>query len=259
MILSHDELAASLARHLSNDNRMVYENITAGPAGSVRPDVYTIEKSFKNPNPISYECKVSVADFRSDITKAKWKSYLDFSYGVVFAVPRGLIKKEDLPQHCGLMTLNGNCWHTVRRPVLNPKPIDSNLLLKLLIDGDRLQTSIKEELRPRPAPKWKDLSKLRKKFGRDIAEKVSFLDEYDHMKEELLSLKRQMCHALNIDEDKWSSDLDLKKAVEALSDGSCVTESFIEDLESLKVKINNGINKSIDRVKLKHQRVHSYD
>ena len=92
--LTHDELANSLAIHLMNENRMVWEDIPVGKVHSVRPDVLTIEKSYSSPNPISYEIKVSVSDFRSDVTKAKWKAYLDFSYGVIFAVPKGLIKKS---------------------------------------------------------------------------------------------------------------------------------------------------------------------
>ncbi|OUS29497.1 hypothetical protein A9Q98_06140 [Thalassotalea sp. 42_200_T64] len=94
MSLSHDKLANNLATHLMSDDRMVWEDIPVGKSGSVRPDVLTIQKSFASPNPISYEIKVSVSDFRSDVTSAKWKNYLDFSYGVIFAVPKGLIKNQ---------------------------------------------------------------------------------------------------------------------------------------------------------------------
>lgn len=107
MSLSHDELANNLATHLMSVDRMVWEDIPVGKSGSVRPDVLTIQKSFASPNPISYEIKVSVSDFRSDVTSAKWKNYLDFSYGVIFAVPKGLIKKSDIPNGCGLMQFNG--------------------------------------------------------------------------------------------------------------------------------------------------------
>lgn len=81
--LNHDDLAHNLAQHLQQEARMVWENIPAGCAGNVRPDVYTLQKSFSSPNPITYEVKVSLSDFRSDVTTAKWKAYLRFSYGVV--------------------------------------------------------------------------------------------------------------------------------------------------------------------------------
>ena len=57
-----------------------------------------------------------VSDFRSDITSGKWQKYLDFSTAVVFAVPKGLVSKDDIPKGCGLMTRGENGWVTLRKP-----------------------------------------------------------------------------------------------------------------------------------------------
>ncbi|NAX44849.1 MULTISPECIES: MmcB family DNA repair protein [unclassified Vibrio] len=213
--LTHDELASNLARHLLNESRMVWENIPAGRSGSVRPDVYTIEKSFANPNPISYEIKVSVSDFRSDVTSAKWKSYLDFSYGVVFAVPKGLITKNDIPNGCGLITFNGEFWNTVKRPTLNPAKLNDELLMKLLIAGNQRQTQ-PEVIECRKFDEFKKHDKLRKKFGKDIASKLSFIDDYPEMKSQLFEMRKSLSKLFNIDIDRWNFEREVAYHIENL-------------------------------------------
>ena len=140
MTWRHDDLLASLAAHLrGNPRRMVWCDMPMGPSGSQRPDVWTLNRSFADPRPMAYECKVSVSDFRADVTAGKWQGYLKFSMGVVFAMPKGLIDKADLPQRCGLMVLGDKGWKTLKAPTLWPVALPQDVLLKLLIDGlDRL-------------------------------------------------------------------------------------------------------------------------
>lgn len=213
--LSHNELASSLARHLIHDGRMVWEDIPAGRSGSVRPDVYTIEKSFANPNPIAYEVKVSRADFRSDVTKAKWKAYLDFSYGVVFAVPKGLVTKKDIPNGCGLITFNGQFWNTVKKPTLHPSKLDDELLLKLLIGGQRRQ-SAPEVIAPRPFDERQHHETLRKKFGQDIAQKLHFIERYPAMKEELTMMRNDLGKLFDEEIDGWSFEWAVRRHIDKL-------------------------------------------
>ena len=213
--LTHDQLANSLAIHLMNDQRMVWEDIPVGKVHSVRPDVLTIEKSYSSPNPISYEIKVSVSDFRSDVTKAKWKAYLDFSYGVIFAVPKGLIKKSDVPNGCGLITFNGQSWNTVKRPTLHPAKLNDELLLKLLISGEERQTQ-------KPVIKNRDFNQhvhhetLRQKFGRDFRSKIAFLDEYPEKKKELRKLKLELGKLFDVDVDRFCFERDIEYQIKQL-------------------------------------------
>ena len=94
----HDELARDLAQHLrEKSDRLVWTDMQLGPAGSPRPDVYSLPCSFTRFMPIAYECKISVADFRRDVTAGKWTSYMQFAAGVIFAAPAGLVGKDDLP------------------------------------------------------------------------------------------------------------------------------------------------------------------
>lgn len=244
--LSHDELANNLAVHLMNDNRMVWEDIPVGKVHSVRPDVLTIEKSYSSPNPISYEVKVNLSDFRSDITKAKWNSYLDFSYGVVFAVPKGLITKSDLPNGCGLMTFNGQSWNTVNKPTIHPTTLNDELLLKLLISGSQRETQ-------RPIIKNRDFNHyihhetLRKKFGKDFAEKISLLDTYPNKKKELKGLKKELASLFDLDVDRWGFEENVKYQIDKLkimADESKRKEKIANEL----IKLNDTLSSTIVRI-----------
>jgi len=242
---NHDDLAHNLAQYLQCESRMVWENIPAGCAGNVRPDVYTLQKSFSSPNPITYEVKVSLSDFRGDVTKAKWKAYLRFSYGVVFAVPKGLITKKDLPQGCGLITYNGaGIWHTVKKPTLHPCVIDSDVLLKLLMGGaDRMTQPV--YIQPREFDSWKHWDTLRKKFGKDIAEKISLIEEYPQMKKDLKSLKSELAEVLDLDIDKWCFVDEVKHRVKKLRIMANETErkkAIAKELEELKTSFDRNID-----------------
>lgn len=71
--LSHDELAADFATHLRGaSKRVTWEGMQLGPSGSPRPDVYTMEPTYTRLTFEAFECEVSVADFRSDVTTGKW-------------------------------------------------------------------------------------------------------------------------------------------------------------------------------------------
>ena len=164
---AHDELAGDLARHLSNEGRMVWTDMQLGPQGSPRPDVYRIDKSFVKPCPMAYECKISRSDFLADVTVGKWRSYLSYAYAVVFAVPDGLVKSSEVPDMCGLIVRKENAWRLAKRPTMNPHPIAEHALLKLLIDGVAREGPIQRK------KTWNDFgSAFSKKFGSEAARYV---------------------------------------------------------------------------------------
>lgn len=139
-----------------------------GPVGSSRPDVYSIAKSFTRFNPLSYEIKISVADFRRDVTAGKWQKYLEFSSAVIFAVPQGLIKKEDVPPGCGLLVRYESGWRAVKGPTLKHVPtLPRDSWMKLLIDGVERQG---EAVRIREASEYLAQQQIRKKYGDKIAD-----------------------------------------------------------------------------------------
>lgn len=181
----HDQLQEDLATHLRrNSDRIVWTNMQLGPSGSPRPDVYTVPKSYSAFKPLAYECKISVSDFRRDVTSGKWQNYLKFAAGVIFAVPAGLVKKEDIPAGCGLIVRHEEIWRTVKGPTL--RAIDTlphEAWMKLMIDGLNRQG---RDPKPRVLNTWSIEQAVRKKYGDTIGQALADLN----MAERLLTNER---------------------------------------------------------------------
>lgn len=167
--MTHDQLARSLADHLRADRRMVWCDLQLGPSGSPRPDVYAIYKSYTHPTPTAFEVKVSRSDFLADVTSGKWQSYLPFASGVSFACVDGLVKKAEVPDHCGLYVLGAKGWRAAKRPILRPVTIPQDALLKLLIDGVEREGPI---YRKRRYDESDVISRIRAKFGEIAARTI---------------------------------------------------------------------------------------
>lgn len=218
MIWGHDELANDLARHLrGTSDRVVWTDMQLGPSGSPRPDVYTIPKTYSRFTPLAYEIKVSVSDFRRDVTAGKWQSYLKFACAVTFAVPAGLIKKEDIPPGCGLIVRHDEIWRTVKAPTL--RKIDTlphDAWMKLFIDGMERQQKSHE---PRNASIFHAAEKLRKKHGKLIGDA---LYELGHAELKLMTEKAKIIKST---EDLMKVESDRVKFVR---------ERLQSDIEELK-------------------------
>lgn len=173
----HDQLANDLAEHLAkNTDRIIWTDMQLGPSGSPRPDVYSIPKSYSGFRPLAYECKVSVSDFRSDITKGKWQSYLRYASGVIFAVPKGLISKDDLPKGCGLIVRSASGWRMVKGPTLNSiaNDLPKDFWIKLVIDG--VDRSKRIQLKA-GVNEYRVQREISKKYGEDLAMALAKKDQ----------------------------------------------------------------------------------
>ena len=195
---SHDGLMLDLAEHLGRQNdRIIWTDMQLGPAGSPRPDVYTVPKSYSNFKPLAYECKVSVSDFRSDVTKGKWQSYLKYACGVIFAVPQGLITKDDVPKGCGLIVRSENGWRMVKGPTLIPikNDLPADYWIKLVIDGVNRSTSC---IRLEEFNKRRVYDRIEQRYGKELAillsqkdgieEKLKFRIEHIQQKYDVLDV-----------------------------------------------------------------------
>lgn len=169
----HDELAEDLVEHLAIPSRMIWTDMQMGPSGSRRPDVFTMQKSYSRPNPMTYEIKVSLSDFRSDVTSGKWQEYLKFSSGVYFCVPKGLITKNDIPPTTGLLVRSDKVWRAAKKPVLSPIQLPNNMMLKMLIDGVH---QVKENQRPQWARDRINLYKYKKVLGDDVMKAIQDIE-----------------------------------------------------------------------------------
>lgn len=170
----HDALAHDLAEHLrQNTARIVWEDMQLGPSGTARPDVYAIPCSFSKFCPVIYEIKVSVSDFRADVTAGKYTKYFAYASAVVFAVPEGMLKKSDIPEGCGLMVRKESGWNTLKGPTM--RSVDNlprDAWIKLVIDGIRRETE-RTRIMMRNAPVYVDERRLAQRHGDEISSLVS--------------------------------------------------------------------------------------
>lgn len=85
------------------------------PQGLLIFDGLAITKSYTKPCIVGYEIKVSRSDFLGD---AKWHLYLQYCNEFFFVVPKGLIRKEELPDGVGLIYYDPEAktvLHTVKK------------------------------------------------------------------------------------------------------------------------------------------------
>ncbi|WP_067070350.1 MmcB family DNA repair protein [Roseateles chitosanitabidus] len=185
MNLTHDQLATDLAEHLrGTSNRITWEDMQLGESGSPRPDVYTMEPTYTRLTFEAFECKVSVADFRRDVTAGKWQSYLAFANSVTFAAPTGLITKDMVPPTCGLILRGANGgWRYAKKPVSHQlTELPWKAWVKLLLDGVGRANGTN---RATFFNEWVARRKLSDKFGAEVAAMLSDLPQ----------LRRQLAEA----------------------------------------------------------------
>ncbi len=133
-IHTHAELVADLQRHLAEAGHVAARPIIVSerPLGSVWlqggyvpvPDVVAIKCSYTKPSVTIYEVKADKGDYAADVREDKWRRYWEHCNRFLFAVPAGLIGKDELPDGAGLITLSrkGN-WSVVKAP----RPHDGGL------------------------------------------------------------------------------------------------------------------------------------
>lgn len=180
--MTHDALAEDLAAHLAGYSTpmVVWTDMQLGPAGSARPDVYAIEKTYSALRARVFEVKVSRADFLSDVTSGKYLRYAAFAGSITFATPAGLISKDEVPKGCGLITRSPEgVWRYQRKPTLQPTPdLPRDAWLKLVIDGcgrEREAARVKACV-PRTTSEWCHQRRVRDRFGAELAAIVADRD-----------------------------------------------------------------------------------
>jgi hypothetical protein len=130
------ELARSIAQYLGTGWMTWVEQ----PLGSVqygnahRVDVFAMSKSYKFITRI-YEVKISRSDFQKDAFEGKYKNYLPFCNYFYFATPSGLVKKDEIPTGCGLITFGEKGWNAVKSPHHRDVKYDTEFMLALLMKG----------------------------------------------------------------------------------------------------------------------------
>jgi len=172
----HDALASDLAAHLRGYSKpmIAWENMQLGPSGSIRPDVFGIEKTYTALRAIAFEVKVSRADFLSDVTAGKYLGYFKVAGALSFAAPKGLLKRDEIPEGCGFIERGPESWRWVRRPTINRlEQLPWQVWLKLVIDGIERAHDPRSECRRQRTSEWEQSRRIEERLGKDFARMVA--------------------------------------------------------------------------------------
>jgi hypothetical protein len=141
----HHELASDLATAIrARGNHLVFEDCVFGSAWYSkvhpgRPDVLTIEKTYREPRVCVYEVKYNVTDIRNELKTGKWERYLEMCHRFFFALSPRLIDWVDkIPKEAGVLIRKQPGWYMVRYSKHRGEPNLSNMvLMSLLMTRDR--------------------------------------------------------------------------------------------------------------------------
>lgn len=219
--------------------------------GLLKFDGLAINKSWTNPKITIYEIKVSRGDFLQD---GKWHLYLQYCHEFYFVVPKGLIKKTEVPDNVGLMYYDPD-KKSIRKVKKAFYKADTEMSAELLmyiimnkLDSDRIPFYGNNRLQY--AKDYLTDKKDRRNVGycfgsemaKDIAQMQKELDLLKHSKEDL-DLLHDIKEVLKKHKivSWWRDDL-VEKLDEELS------RTYPKELDDLKVKLVNAI-KYIDETK----------
>lgn len=111
--------------------------------GTQRADVVTMTKSY-NMRIRIYEVKSTRADFLSDVGRGKYEGYFKFCHQLFFATPKGLVKKDEIPQGCGLITFTqGRGWHVAMGAPVRQCVLDVEFLMACLFRGQEYAQEVR--------------------------------------------------------------------------------------------------------------------
>lgn len=248
----HDELQHDLATHLKRgDEVLAWENIPLGQAGSVRPDVLSMRKSWTQPNFTAYEIKVSRSDFMSDMTSGKWQNYLEIAGAVVFSTPKGLVKRTEIPDGTGLLERSDKGWRYARKPVFQPTVPPQYILMKLLMKGLHTIPNENREW----FEDWGARKRLRAKFGELVGdviadtkaaqeklERLNMTDDVAREKASVDRVKNEICQVLGLEKwDQFAASRQIRNLRDGFSKSQRIAQT-LQLLESTRRQLQRGEN-----------------
>lgn len=192
-VWEHNELAQDLANIKQTNFLDVHlGSLYLNDHGVQRADVIAVKPSYSRFCVTIYEIKVSRSDFFSDIRSEKWKGYLKHCHRFYFAVPAGMVKKDEVPPEAGLIYRVENGWNTQRAPGVRNIQIPQETLLSLLFCRERPQFYEHKRERLWQVYDYSKREETYKMLGREVGEALRNLDEYKRKKVSYENLSKRI-------------------------------------------------------------------
>lgn len=193
--------------------------------GTQRADVIEIKPSYTRFCVTIYEVKVSRGDFLNDIRTEKYKGYLEHCHRFYFAVPAGMISKDEVPIGAGLIVRGERGWSTIKRAKVMDNKIPTETLLSLLFSKEREYFRDRKRYRVYEASSWSSKKKYYSALGKRVGEALRKYDEADSAKkhyESLINMVREdICEGLGVkyNPNAWDSpEWELAKLVREIKE-----------------------------------------
>ncbi|TCL74206.1 hypothetical protein EDC14_1004144 [Hydrogenispora ethanolica] len=178
----HNELAEDLGN-------VKQTNFLDIPLGSVtmefntqRADVLEVKPSYTRFCVSIYEVKISRADFQSDVRSGKWRGYLDHCHRFYFAVPAGMVEKQEVPPEAGLIVRGETGWSTLKAAKPRNIEIPYTTLLSLIFARQRINHSGLARERLYKLERYNQTKSFYKALGQRLGDALRNKDEYEMAK-----------------------------------------------------------------------------
>lgn len=169
-------LEEDLARTLQSDSCMVWTQLPLGSVMWNSPgivDVCAIPRSFARKSVRIYEVKVSRDDYLSDVAMGKYQRYLKHCTQLYFAMPKGLVKKGEIPPECGLISRSEKGWRVRKSAPYREIEWDINFLLKLLMKGYEDHLARERMLKRETYEDRRDIENIARGRGHELAVRLA--------------------------------------------------------------------------------------
>lgn len=195
--MTHFELCQDLAHSLQT-------NFIEVPLGSVwldRPqiaDVINLRPSYTRFVLDIYECKVSRADFLSDIRSKKYEGYLPHCHRFYFAVQSGVATVKDIPDGVGLIIRGEKGWHTVKAPKKREVDFELNMLLSMIFFRERDRGYIRR-VKLAQNLRWShgEVHRVLKNTGKHVKKAIEYMDKYEWVIKEHIKKQQDYISSLS--------------------------------------------------------------
>jgi len=181
--LTHRQLVDLVCDWRRTPKRLVFGECKLGSDwlhdGVPVADVLTLDVHYRQPLPTIYEVKASRSDFLADTNDGKWRKYLPYASRLYFAVPVGLVSKDDVPAECGLVTYNADhrTWRVVKGAPVRSVELADEVWLSILYRQREEAVHVRDLAERIRYVENAGLNGIAKDLGADVRRKLIELDD----------------------------------------------------------------------------------
>lgn len=212
-----------------------------------RMDLWMMRKSWSNLEFIGYEIKVSRSDFLHD---NKWQSYLPMCNSLYFACPHGIIKKDEIPEECGLRTIRPNgSVYTLKKAPFRKIDVPINTLLYILMSRAKIENKkiVTDNNNTEYFEEWLKRKDYETDLGYRVSQKIAKQVRKIKIENEKLRYQNQglsdikdLCERLGVSINFLNTEMvekEIKRRIVGFDD------NMIREMTSLKHNLTSILNK----------------